>query len=758
MDKLIIRAEYQSASALKDNIWARLLPWLIALLSLSVGLVATEGWHIRLDIPMFYQGDGLLTLSLIKRVMENPWIFHSDRLGFPFGASLYDYPVPDSGSLLILKALGIATHSAATAYNLYYLIGFPLDALAAYFVLGKFGVSRTFRAVGAFAFAILPFHFMRIGHLFYTWYFAAPIFALLAYGIARGQAIGFPSKRPWIRWSLYCLGLLALSCFGVYYSFFGVITVLAGGALGTARTRTCTPMARSLIVTAIIGIGIALNVAPNVADRFAHGINPETAQRSAAESEIYGLKIAEIVLPHQGHRFSPFEKLSEHYATTFPLVNENVTSANGLIAAVGLAALLLLAIIPKRRDDGIDPMPFLASITLVLILFCTIGGLSTLFSMIVSPMIRAWNRASVFIGFTTICAAMLLLDRWLRGRRVRGISMLATGVALIVFACWDQTSPRCAPCAQSSKGEFESDVRFVSAIESRLPRGSAVYQLPYMAFPEVPPLNRLQAYDQARGYLHSSSLRWSYGLIKGRAGDLFFRKLAEEPLQRQIEVLRKLGFNGLYVDRRGYADGGAAIESEIARVLGQRPALVSDNNLQSFFDLRSGGASNPMPPSGLTNRQLMNRAGFVVDQLGLRYDATPAEGIDFRRREVANCLSDISGLSIAENWGRWSDADFIKLTFIEPLPRHFILHIRAQAFGPNVGQRTRITIGKETETFTPSASMHDFSLHFDRPGPSTAIQIQPPTPISPRDLGMSEDNRKLGIGLQLLRIEASPQG
>ena len=229
-------------------------------------------------------------------------------------------------------------------------------------------------------------------------------------------------------------------------------------------------------------------------------------------------------------------------------------------------------------------------------------------------------------------------------------------------------------------------------------------------------------------------------------------------MQKQIQVLRKLGFNGLYVDRRGYADGGAAIESEIRRTLGEEPALVSDNQLQSFYDLRSSGVSNIMPSFGLTDYQLMSRAGFVADKLGPRYNATPIEGIDFARRGVPSCLSDVSGLSVGENWGRWSDASLVKLTFTDPLPSHFVLHLTAQAFGPNIGQATRVTVGRESETFIPSASMTEFSLHFKHPGLANAIEIQPPAPVSPHDLGMSQDSRKLGIGLRQLRIEPLPQG
>jgi phosphoglycerol transferase len=184
---------------------------------------------------------------------------------------------------------------------------------------------------------------------------------------------------------------------------------------------------------------------------------------------------------------------------------------------------------------------------------------------------------------------------------------------------------------------------------------------------------------------------------------------------------------------------------------------VSENNLQSFFDLRSGGISNPILPSGLTDYQLMKRAGFVVDELGPRYDATPVQGIDFARRGAASCLSGMSGLSVAETWGRWSDASLVKLEFTAPLPSRFVLHIRAQAFGPNAGQPAHITVGQETKTFVPSASMSDFALHFDHTGPSNKIEIQPYLAVSPHDLGISQDQRKLGIGLQRLWIEPARQ-
>lgn len=748
-------------SAQKSAFWPRIVPWFVAMASLIVGWLAVGGRTFQLHVPAFYSGDGLFTLTLIKRLIENPWVFQSQALGYPFGASLYDYPIPDSGSLLFLKVIGIATHSAGAAYNIYYLLGFPLNALAAYYAFGRFGVSRTpFRAVGAFAFAVLPFHFMRMGHLLYTWYFSAPIFALFAYRIYQGQRAQFFKGRPWANGALYGASLLALSCFGVYYAFFGVLMLLTGGATGAARTRSLTPLIRSILATSVVTIGIVANVAPNLAYRVTHGVNEETAQRSAAESERYGLKIAQMLLPRPHHRFAPFAELNEAYSTTFPLVNENDSSAGGMIASAGFLILLLSVVLHRKKTGESDSMPFLASLALVMILFCTIGGFSSLFSLLISPMIRAWNRASVFVAFISVCAAMLSLDRLAGRYRLSNASIIGLAIALAGFAVWDQKAPGCGPCFAANKATFEDDARFVVSIENRLPPGSAVYQLPYMPFPEVPPLNKLQAYDQALGYLHSRSLKWSYGLMKGRNGDLFFRALSQESVQRQIDVIRKLGFRGVYLDRRGYTDGGVQIERALTSATGHPPVLISGSNQQVFFDLVAEGNNDAVPAQqGLTDRQIMERAGFVVDKLGKRSVATLHDGIDFSGPSVPTFLSDINGLSSPEPWGRWSDANLapaVTLTFAAPLPKRFVLHIRCQGFQPDVGRTTKVTVGRQTRQFVPTPAMGDFALRFDDHDAANEIEIRPATPVSPHDVGMSADTRKLGVGLQRLWIETLP--
>ena len=111
------------------------------------------------------------------------------------------------------------------------------------------------------------------------------------------------------------------------------------------------------------------------------------------------------------------------------------------------------------------------------------------------------------------------------------------------------------------------------------------YQLPYVPFPESPPVHRLLDYELARGYVQSRSLRFGHGSLKGSRADLFFRSLAQRPLREQLEVVRALGFRGLTVDRRGYADDGAAVERELTALLAGPAAATSETGEQLFFEL-----------------------------------------------------------------------------------------------------------------------------------------------------------------------------
>lgn len=561
---------------------------LCAVLSIFSAAIAWRilgGFRLDLHDPILYAGDGIAHLTMIQDLIEGPWAYTSSRLGFPFGSVTYDYPLPDTGTLLALQALGRFSHSAGWAFNVYYFLGFALNAAAAYTVLRYMKLRRALCFLGAFVFTMLPFHFMRIHHLFYTWYFSAPIFTWYAIRVYKGELdfLKASTKQRLIDVAV----LLALSCFGVYYAFFGCICILIASLAALLRSQPASFLRGGVVAVAIVFFGIVLNVSPTLIYQHKHGPDAEVANRLPIEAELYGIKITQLLLPSAYHRSEAIRKITQTYDSTFPLVNENLTSSLGVVGSVGFLGLLISVFAPPARRG--DTLSVLAFLTFGLLVFCSIGGLSSLFAMFVSAKIRAWNRASIFIGFFSVSAVMLFAQPLLSRYKS---AVVAVFVGLVcAFATWDQGAPPLYGDRQTWHAVYESDKEFTGKIEGMMPRGSAIYQLPYMPYPEGGPVNQLISYDPAAGYLNSKELRWSFGAMKGRDAGDFFKKLSTEPIEQQIQKVKEMGFSGIWIDRRGYADHGASIESQLEGILGEQPSLVSPNGNQSFFLLGRGQPS-----------------------------------------------------------------------------------------------------------------------------------------------------------------------
>lgn len=727
-----------------------------AIFSFLLASVLMTGWPSGLlpnfDYPFTYSGDGLSASWLIQRTIEG-WVFDNHRSGYPFGSNFLDYPGSDSGNYLILKLFGSLTGDYSSALNLYFLFGFSATFIASFCVLRTVGLAMPFAFSAATLFNFLPFHFLRLEHLFYTWYFVVPVFYYIALKIFNSK-FNEEEKTKLSTKIFYAFSLIILASFGVYYAIFGLI-ILFVATMSAVIYNNLRSLRLAFFVTCFVILGVLLNLAPNLIYQYRNGPNPEVAQRSPAEAEIYGLKFAQLVLPRLGHRNVSFEKIAEKYSEKFPLVNENYTSSLGIVGSLGLLSLffLILSVLSGKRCNKV--LKVVALIVLVLFMFGTIGGFGSIFSMAITSSIRGWNRISVFIGFGSFLGLFMLiqagLQKYFSGRPFVFLSTFISIMFLLV-GLYDQTVSANDAHNEQLNNHFKIDKKFINSIENTLPAGSAIYQLPYMPFPEVAPLHRLHTYDLAVGFLHSSSLHWSYAGMKGRSGDLFYRSLALESIEKQLDVIKRLGFVGIYIDKRGFEDNGLALIDGLT-MLGTPPTMIRADGEVVFFRLEQGPSINL---EGLNPEQLMQKADYIVDRLGKRYDATFADGIDFTRRDFPVFIKNIRGLSGQEPWGRWSDANLspsVRIDFVNQLPNHFNLVFSCQAFGPNSNQDLKILIGSQTHIFKMQGGVVEYHKSIDLEGEKVAsIEFVPPTPASPQQLGISADSRKLGIGLVHLII------
>ena len=148
----------------------------------------------------------------------------------------------------------------------------------------------------------------------------------------------------------------------------------------------------------------------------------------------------------------------------------------------------------------------------------------------------------------------------------------------------------------------------------------------------------------------------------------------------------------------------------------------------------------------------------VLSDLNPSYEATLADGIDFRKPGYPAFLAEVSGMSGQESWGRWTDANngpVAKFRFKQPLPQKFTLEISADALSPGQGKAILVRVGTVEKSFVVpkgSTGQATYDLVFESTNGADTLEIVPPKPASPASLNLSPDPRKLGVAMRSLKI------
>ncbi len=549
-------------------------------------------WRADLKTPFAYFGDALLYSVATKGAIEHGWWLHNPNLGAPNGLKYGAYPAIENFHFLLIKLISWFTGDHASTLNLFYLLTFPLTAITSLYVLRYLRFSYPVALLASLLYTFLPYHFFRSYHLFLAAYYLLPLMILVVLWVSSGERF-LLVQRENSRWpkldlksgkSIFSLAVCAMvgSC-GIYYPFFSCFLLLIAGVRAVISRRSIYALMPPVILIGFMSVVLLINYVPLIQYQRAHGTSSMGA-RSVVDAEIMGLKITQLLLPIGGHRLPSPGELKYRY-NLGPLVNENDTASLGLVGSIGFM-ILLFALFYRTKDFPI--LSDLSILNVSAVLLATIGGFGVLFALLVSPQIRAYNRISVFIAFFCLVAVALILDVYYRRLKTRKTQLgfiLVLGVVLVA-GIYDQTSTTFffVPEYDKIKNEYQSDREFVSSIEASLPAGAMIFQLPYMPFPESPPLHKMFDHDLFKAYLHSKSLRWSYGAINGETEDLWQRSVAAKPVAEFVEGISSAGFRGIYLNRDGYADGGAQLEGELTSFLGTPPLVSRKGNL-SFFKL-----------------------------------------------------------------------------------------------------------------------------------------------------------------------------
>lgn len=521
-----------------------------------------------LTIPLIYAGDGILNLTWIKSTLENGWYLHNTNLGAPNWQDMQDFPMSEGFNFLIIKFFGLFTDNASIVINFFYLFTYPLTIVTSLIFMRQMKFKVPVAMLGSVVFTFLPYHYLRgEAHLFLSGYYMIPLITLVALWVWEKE---FDCKK----WVSSILIIIVVGSSGIYYAFYTCAILILIGIVVSFNKKSIRPIFTPTILVSIVLIVGLINISPSIIYSIQNGANPEGVKRSYIESEIYGLKITNLILPVNNHRISLLASIKEKYNSIAPLNNENSSASLGLFGSLGFI-LLLFSFFFKHENKDLNRLSLLNLSTLVL---TSIGGLGTVIAMFLTSEIRGYNRFSVFIAFYSIMALCIFLNKW------KSKKAFLCLIVILIAAIFDQTSTNFNPQNDYMRSEFISDSKIVSTIQTIVPPSSMIFQLPYMKFPENGPINNMGDYDQAKPYIHSKGLKWSYGAMKGRNQDLWTRFVSEKPSEAMLKDISLAGFNGIYIDKSGYKDNGDKLIKELKDILKVEP-IESTNGRQIFFNM-----------------------------------------------------------------------------------------------------------------------------------------------------------------------------
>ena len=550
-------------------------------------VIAGLFWIYRsadLTLPLYTaDGDEMGIFFLIKAIRENGTTLMTAFEGGAAGADMFDYPYSDKLSFLIVLLISQFTSNAYLTANLFYFLCHVLCAISALRACRKLGLSGASSLMVSVLYAFSAYISQRYSHMWLVPYFMIPQACLLAVTILQGKwnhpdgslldDSGF--------WRMF--GLAYLFAFtGLYYAFFACAIIAAAMVIrifSDRGRRLAGNLLPSFFITAVL-LGIVTNILPNLLYTFMNGPNPasELAARNPSDTEVYGLKMAQMLLPRLNHRIPSFAGAIASYSATFPLVTENMTSSLGMIGSLGF--LLSIVFLLSGREDY-RPV---AALNVSAFLIGTVGGLGTLLSLIVSNPMRCYNRISVMILFFSLVTIGMVLDQF--GRKLPRWLFLAICVILTGFGVYDQTTPYYAPSCSHLLNVRQT----VDRMEEILQPGDSVFVLPYDNWPSP---TIVGSYRNHLLYVESDNIHWSYGAMQGRQEARWQESVADTPTEAMLASLSEAGYEGVYLDQtlytRKYGDEAASERiEELSAALGSPDAASPDGNL--FFWLISPGS------------------------------------------------------------------------------------------------------------------------------------------------------------------------
>jgi hypothetical protein len=544
---------------LRRRDWSRLALLIALSVVVSVWAQGLLQPHHR-SAPPQYSVDALETLARFKLSSEQPWApwfgERFQRIGAPFGADWSSYPLPDQWLYWIFGQLSRVT-GLVPASHLALLFAHILAAVSFYAAARKLG-HHPYPAIGcAVLFAFSHFNLHRsLSHFSFTLSFCVPPMVVLAWCLGASRRMKLDRSKV-----LGVSGVSALLGAANPYFTFLFVQLLVGALLyQLTGNRRCPSNLRAIGIAGVMTfVAFVATYAPTLIDRTTGGDEAVLLTRDYADGEIYALKPIELAIPPPAHRVSWFGSLGSVYRSSTQAPGEFPGAYLGVLSVVALGWLFVSAWRHWRAGRG-ALRPAGPALVIWIGIVAVVGGLHGALALMGVDEFRASNRYSVVILAVSLLFLSGQLTRlWPQGRPARAIAL--TGLAAVVVLGIVEQTPRLRSRAEAERlaRTVAEDQQFARTLETSLPAGTAVFQLPAVPFPEQPTVGAMTDYALFRPFLHSETLRFSYGSMARTKQARWASMVSRLPPDQFIQALEAAGFGAVYLNRSAFPDRGATL-------------------------------------------------------------------------------------------------------------------------------------------------------------------------------------------------------
>lgn len=523
-----------------------------------VGLFWAHHYHLFEDVqtwaePLDYWGDALFTAGVVKACEEGSYVPFVSKMvpthGAPFVASWNDFPIPEDlifcGTGYLARVVGLFR-----AINIGYFSAALLSALSLYWVMRAMRVRWQWAWLAGGLFGLAPFLFHRTVHhynLLFFWH--VPWCVLLSIWAASRYGLPLRSRRFY-----FGCAVAAVAGFSNPYFLNFFFQILGLSALAGWLRHRARPRKSAVLTWMAIGLGCFLLVnLDTIAYQLKNGPNLSAVARSETDLERFALKPFELIFPQPPHVWPFVDRLATaHNGNIIIHTEHEYMGVASSIAFLATLAAVIGGVLRRKVTRKVD----LGLLTVWLMGYAAVGGINAGLGALGVVLFRSSNRASIFIMAISLVVFGMMLTH--ATRKWRDWVLIAICAVVLPVAAFEQVFPRkTAEEHLAIHAKARGDRELVEFMQSRVPKGSRIFQLPAIDFPEV-------SFEPFRPFLWSDGLSYSFANMRGRPENDWQHRVGALPPQEMLRELDKEGFQAIFI--LGNGQGLANAFSAVRRV------------------------------------------------------------------------------------------------------------------------------------------------------------------------------------------------